>query len=587
MLTTPHGLFSPRRLAALLALAVFATSWVGALYGDVPIGEGDCDPSVPGDCERGGASAFPMGNGGMPGGGMDPSQYDGLPGGGMPRNQFPGDDGIADGQGESPDMKLFRGRQEKDMEMYGNLLVRFEATANHWCCAAVGRPLYKVPGDKDVMNYIHYMFSHTLLKEGQHYGSQLVMQYHMARKPEDIEYTCDGISLGDSNHVGDAALAVIQLKDDLVAWLNHNEVNADDITGPYIPVMRETMATWTLSRLGAVAQLPSDEELERVVDSLLPLVEGVGTPSEQCSNAGLLASLTRNLNALGRVRRTVLGLLDGCYRHGKLADDPVEFGEVLRGAGRETEARELFQLAVQRGSLCNVWQRPESHHRKDLAAKPVWSPDDFPAFRDALKQTGAVAKVAEAVQRGLFPFSGDQLTMANQMKSGWLERTGVFSRGTLNATVCDAIGNATCTLLERSLRALEESNDGYAVMCNGSIAVELWRMPAGSESRSTVGQTNIVMQYLQQLPSATLAPDVIWQLGEDTLHMDNTATAGSAAVNEGYVIDDTYENHVRVVSSDAGAAEDASAVAVLFHVQLCHPDLHEKAVETPSKKCAA
>jgi hypothetical protein len=140
----------------------------------------------------------------------------------------------------------------------------------------------------------------------------------------------------------------------------------------------------------------------------------------------------------------------------------------------------------------------------------------------------------------------------------------------VNETLCDAFGPKGCEAFADAARAIQLSNDGYEMACNGSLTIEFWAIRGGTKVPRAVGATNIVLQMLYplSLPSGTLTVVV----GEDTAQLQPGANAP-------LVFDDSFET-----SYSIGGTEDQ--INVFLHAQVCHPALHEKALDAPSNECA-
>ena len=171
--------------------------------------------------------------------------------------------------------------------------------------------------------------------------------------------------------------AVLQYKEHIQAWLRRNEVDPADIIGAVVPQLRTLFGRWGIARLLAIDDVQARVPPEEVPLAVLPLLaDDEDSAEERCTAAGQLYQMyirneKQDSPAPQRIRREIERLLDECYQSGRVSAKPADFGETLLTAEREVQARELFDLAVQRGSLCNSYQRPEMLHRKDLSAFPV------------------------------------------------------------------------------------------------------------------------------------------------------------------------------------------------------------------------
>ena len=115
-----------------------------------------------------------------------------------------------------------------------------------------------------------------------------------------------------------------------------------------------------------------------------------------------------------------------------------------------------------------------------------------------------------------------------------------------------------------------ESNDGYSFSCNGSLVLELWRMTPDTLSRRATGSSNIVLQLL--MPLLANGNTLLANVGEEAIKVDE---------GDLIVVDDTFENVLRVSKEEPLV----DGPLVVFHAQLCHPEMHEKAMDIPSKRC--
>ena len=327
--------------------------------------------------------------------------------------------------------------------------------------------------------------------------------------------------------------------------------------------------------------------------ALLPILRDENAALDECQAGGQLLAII-DQNREGSVYREVSRMLDQCYEQGKLSDDPIEFGETLRKAGRDTQSRELFELAIQRGKLCNVWQRPEEHHRKDLTAAPVWTEESYPNLKYVSRELRQLLGKYEAADS----FNWTEMAAVQPvMRSGFIQRSYVYGNHQYNDKWLNILSVEDIQKIEKAIKDIRAENDAYDWGCNGSIMVELWRISGTApQSDRQNGATNLVLQYLAPIRGDKR---LVFQLGEDTAQIDPNDK------EDNLVFDDTYEHRFffegvepldleksaqQHTTNLAGADDELSSEKkneiILLHFQLCHPEMHEKALDPPGKYCA-
>lgn len=479
-------------------------------------------------------------------------------------------------------------RMDKESNDYKDLSVlvaQLEDLAHGWCCAATGQGLYSVHGDKDVLNFVYTVLSQTLARYGQHYGSELVSTFFREREDSLEAMPCSAITYGQAEQYNNLLEVVLQLKDLLSQWLRRNEVDPVNIVSSVVPQARTLMGRWGVARL-LVHKDPSKADsydprnptvpVQEVPLSILPLLNDDDAADERCAAASQLSVMYRGQEreaASAKLQAALSVLLDECYENGRVSSQPASFGEHLLEAGREEQARELFDLAVQRGTICNPFQRPDMLLRKDLTAMPVWSFASFPA--DVVKGfMGLQDDVAKAVRRPDFMFSNDTETMSMFLKQGSWERTILYASHVWQEYNCKQLGESTCAKAKRLVSTVLESNDAYMTQCNGSFSLDIWRLSHDLETQRSVGPSNIVLQLMMPLvaPGNTL----LLNIAEEAVKIDE---------GEAVVMDDSFENYLQVAPEDGSSEEDVKQSTIILHAQLCHPDFHARALSLPSKKC--
>jgi hypothetical protein len=476
-------------------------------------------------------------------------------------------------------------RESADYKDLAVLVSQLEDLCHGWCCAATGQGLYAVPGDKDVFNFVYTILSQTLARNGQHYGSELVQKFFREREESIEAMPCTSVTYGQSAQFNNLLEVVLQLKDLVSVWLRRNEVDPVNIVSSVIPQARTLIGRWGVARL-LVHKDPSKADtydprnptvpVEDVPLSILPLLNDDDAADERCAAASQLTIMYRSAKSEAtspKLQALLATMLDECYESGRVSAQPASFGEHLLEAGREEQARELFDLAVQRGTICNPFQRPEMLLRKDLTATPVWSLTSFPP--EVVKGfMGLQDDVAKAVRRPDFMFSNDTETMSMFLKQGSWERTILFASHTWQEYNCNQLGEATCAKAKRLVDTVLESNDAYMTQCNGSLALDIWRLSHDLETQRSVGSSNIVLQLMMPLvaPGNTL----LLNIAEEAVKVDE---------GEAVVMDDSFENYLQVAPEDGSSDDDLKQPTVILHAQLCHPDFHARALSLPAKKC--
>jgi hypothetical protein len=454
-----------------------------------------------------------------------------------------------------------KGREDsskRDMQAYAAIVTRFEGLTNDWCCATTGKPLYTVSGDQDVMNYLFLFLSQVFDTQGQQYGSRMVVNYHVSRQPP--EYNCVLVPLGSAASFSAPVEALLLFREMLTEWMQRNEVDPAPVLSQFIPNTKQLYGKFVRSRLLFARDVANAQHWERAVAEILPLTDAHDY-SDYCAAGGDLLAIVRN--STGTLKHEIDVMIQSCIDNGKLAENPADFGSVLLEAGRENEARQLFDLAVERGVLCNAWQRPD-HHRKDLIARPIWPSNNMIGMEKAFGKMVTLAKSRSVQLRAAIDVESVKTASAHNT---WV-RVPIFSQlNGFNETLCEALGS--CDVVQDVVARIKESNDAYELICNGSLTVELWAVSGASRSERSVGATNIVLQAIAPISAKN---DLVLQIGEDTAQVRSTADAP-------LFFDDSFEHSFSV-------AGDGADVNLFIHAQLCHPDLHERVLDTPSNDCA-
>ena len=464
-------------------------------------------------------------------------------------------------------------KTQSDMQAYADAVERFEQLTNDWCCAVTGKPLYTVSGDTDVMNYMFYFLSQTFDAEGQQYGGRLVLNYHLSRNPEP--HRCVMVRKGEKKHYESPVLALLELREGLNAWLTSNEVDPSDIVGPFIKHARPLYGRFVRSRMlfAKTANVTIDDVEEAVLKTIA--LTDVADAADYCTAGGEYHNLVPD--ARGTAKHEIDSMLATCMTNGKLAENPVEFGEVLLDAGREREARKLFDLAVERGVICNSYQRPDAHHRKDLIAQAVFPASQVAWMVDHLKPVRTLlAKDLSSVETAVLE-AGDWLTSKPDAPMDSFARFPVYSqRFGLNGTLCQALGgDDACDAITKAADKIRLSHDGYDLACNGSLTIEIWAIRGGtSRVPRTVGATNLVIQAVAPLRMPRDSKIRV-QMGEDSAEIRPDAP-------DFLVFDDSFEHTFAV--EGRSTVQD---ILTFLHAQICHPDMHEKALDQPTNECAA
>ena len=236
--------------------------------------------------------------------------------------------------------------------------------------------------------------------------------------------------------------------------------------------------------------------------------------------------------------------------------------------------------------MCNIWQRPEEHHRKDLTAAPVWTEDSYPALK---LRNQELRDMFRGVERSMN--WSDVSIRHPSMRKGYWQRAWLFGNHDLNPKLAALFQPAQLKRVHEIITEIRLGNDAYDWGCNGSIMIEMWRISGGPEALSDkmLGATNLVLQMVTPIRGDR---SIVFQLGEDTSQLD-PAVAGDTLV-----FDDSFEHRFFLEGTrvpEAGAviagveapmSNHAGNDVVLLHVQLCHPEMHEKALDPPGKYCA-
>jgi hypothetical protein len=460
-------------------------------------------------------------------------------------------------------------RVSSDVKDLEEILSRFEFLTHAWGCASTGFGVYATPGDADVMNFVFTLLGQTLVRNGQQFGGDIVTNHLVARGKQENR-SCDGIEIGTVEHYTAPVEALFQLKDMIATWLAKNEVESSEILSFYIPQVREMYGRFCAARL--LAHREKDVVVpEEVPLAILPIVETDDSTEARCHVGGQLHTMYANEapEKSIRIRRQISSMLDACYASGRVSSKPAEFGEVLLAANREAEARELFDLAVQRGSLCHAHQRPEMFHRKDLSANPIWGLDSFPPVL-VRKIIAVQDDLAASLASPDFVFSNDTETMSSFLESGEWERTILYASNSWQEFNCRQLGEKLCLKMRSLVTEVVESNDGYSFGCNGSLVLDVWRIQPNSTSSRATGASNIVLQML--MPLRANGNTLLANVGEEAIKIDE---------GDLVIVDDSFENTLKVQKEEPLV----DGPMIIFHMQMCHPEMHEKAMDIPSKRC--
>ena len=489
------------------------------------------------------------------------------------------------------------GARERDVLEFAAIARKFESLSNEWGCAMSGFGLYAVPNEKDSFDNLFKILASALKAKGQLYAAAIVKHFVRRINTDEMKpYTCDGIRFRDASKWRYPTEALVHFKESLAAWMRAHEADPTEVVDFVISNGREVYSRWLLGRVMTLNKDAEGVEEPVPVASvlpLLPLIEGERLEEVRCT-AGAEFPLVFKRSAGNEVLLAKAEkYLDECYKTGRIAKKPQIYARSLLSAGREAEGRELLDLAVQRGQLCSAKQRPSSYHRKDLTAAPVWGIEAFaPEVRQALLDLQD--PIFDAVNAGQFQFSNDLLTFSMFVVDGKWERTIMHGRTGVNASQCRRWGDRLCGAINRLADVVTEANDAYSFACNETLSMNLWRVQPGAHTGYSLGPSNIHLQVLMPIVAPNTA--VVVQVGDEVV---------KARQGDIVVVDDSFENKLTIVDEEAEdeGRELAAFVnprgrkvldpsfniergTVVFQMQICHPDMHEKAMEVPGKKCA-
>ena len=463
--------------------------------------------------------------------------------------------------------------EAKEMAAFERIMSRLEQLANEWCCATGGVALTENEGDAEVFEMFATTVSETLRAMNQEFGAQMIGQWQESRtKPE---FNCSAVTRGDKAYFNNAVNIVMEGKELLNQWLTKREVESSELIDEITPLLRSLISRWAVMRLMVSkeaedgAEAPSEPLNDAIGAALLPIVKNDDNPTDTCSAAEGLYVVYAKTAPAGH-KSSLLGeintLLDICYTAGKTSEEPVKFGRTLLATDRETQARELFALAVDRGEICHALQRPEQLHRKDLTARAMWKPSYFPEL-GKLPELGK--KATEKLPNLEF---GDKAQMGSFILTGTWERAVLYTDSELNNKTCDSLGSELCNEFQEFIEAVLDENDAYLFACNGSLTIEFWKLTPPVTSPADTGTANLVLQVL--LPLQENGNTMTVRAGEETALMEE---------GEVVIMDDTFENNFEISKDDEGSAGSY----YVLHLQVCHPDMHDKALMVPGKKCAS
>jgi hypothetical protein len=354
-------------------------------------------------------------------------------------------------------------------------------------------------------------------------------------------------------------------------WLSKREVEPSELVDTSMPIFRKVFSRWFTMRLMLATPTTTDGRIiypDSLALKMIPFIKDDDSPSDTCAAAAGLytAYFLGDIVPGDEVKEKILKMIDICYTAGRASDKPVEYGRHLMTANRTKEARELFELAVTRGEICHALQRPENLHRKDLTARALWSEDFFPEFRH-LKPL--LPKLTEKLDSLEFVQASE---MVNFLRVGTWEVASVLESTVINTTTCAALGDALCGELKEFFEIVEDANDGYLFGCNGTMTFEFWRFTPPARSETDTGTANIVLQVLVPLREGEGNTMTIRAGEEVTLLSEGEIT----------IFDDTFENSMELSTENTANPSPM----YLLHMQICHPDMHDKALVVPGKKCS-
>lgn len=486
---------------------------------------------------------------------------------------------------------------EREVNEFATIIHTFESLINEWACSMSWFGLYSVPNEKDSFDTLYKILASALKAKGQLYAAAIVKHFVKNINGDEMKpYTCKGLKFRDASKWKYPAEVLIHLKESLSKWMLSHEADPAEVVDFVISNGRDIYSRWLLGRLMTINKDAPNVEEPVSIASVMPVInvlEGEKLEEVRCSAGAQFKFMFSNASNNAAIMAKADKYLDECTTAGRLHKKPQIFARSLLGAGREREARELLDLAVQRGQLCNAKQRPSSYHRKDLTATPVWGLEAFPKeVRQALADVQD--PIYEAVKANRFEFSNDLLTFSLFVADGKWERTLLYGPQGLNQTKCKRWGEKICGALQRLADVVTEANDAYSFACNETLVMNLWRVQPGAHTGFSLGPTNINLQAVMPIVAKNTA--LVLQVGDEVV---------KARQGDIVIVDDTFENKLTLVDEDA--EEEGTELArftdargnkvldpdfkiekgsVIFQVQLCHPDLHDKAMEVPVKKCA-
>lgn len=516
---------------------------------------------------------------------------------------------LRDGGGENPLIIHPDIEHDKEVQDLVRIFRDFEEVSNEYACTVSGFALYEIPQEKQQFDNLLKMLAAAFKLKGQLYPAAMtkyiIQKVRTPEKLRKIPFSCKDIPFRDAKRYTLPVQALVAIKDALTKWISSHEAESNEIVDFFTTNSRRVYGHWALSRVNIIKkEAPHGDKTtpEDAALAVLPLVDTEKNPDGKCDAGGDLyytyASSADQIASAPRLHPKVLALIDHCYTHGRTASKPATFAKVLLKVGYTAKARELFDIAVQRGHLCNAYQRPDIQHRKDLTAQPVWTLEQFPqAVRKAIY--GIQDPLYKAIELKRFPYSEDTESFSMFTIDGLWERTLLHGRYGGNSTLCAKLGDELCKALENLAEVVTESNDAYSFTCNRSLIMNLWRVQPGASTRAGVGGANHVHQLI--MPIYAKGTALVAQVGEEVV---------KAREGDIIIVDDSFENRLTVVeedSTDPRLSEprdlhldspiteksitplstdfDLAKGTVIFQMQICHPEMHEKAMEVQGKFC--
>ena len=511
----------------------------------------------------------------------------------------------------NPSPLIIHPEVERDKEVADlvRLFSDFEETSNEFACTVSGFALYEIPQEKQQFDNMLKLLAAAFKLKGQLYAAAITKYViKKVRTPDRMRatpYLCDNIPFRDAKRYNYPIQALVAMKDALSKWIISNEAEHNEIVDFFITNSRRIYGRWALSRVNTINKnAPHNDQVtpEEVALGILPLIDQEKNAEGKCDAGGDLfftyASNAEQRSSAPRLAPKIDALIEHCYVYGRTAKKPTTYGKVLLRVGQVEKARELFEVAVQRGQLCNAYQRPEMHHRKDITAQPVWTLEQYPqSLRKAIY--GIQDPLYKAIELKRFPYSGDTESFSLFTIDGAWERTLLYGRYGGNSTLCAKMGDELCKAIENLADAVTEANDAYSFACNRTLIMNLWRVQPGASTRAGVGSLNFLHQLI--MPIYAKGTAVVAQVGEEVV---------KAREGDIIIVDDTFENRISIVdeeSSDPRLSEprelltssvlseesltplptnfDLAKGTVIFQMQICHPEMHEKAMEVEGKFC--